>query len=113
MSVSSRLFLPVILVLFSAGLALGQNISSFNPMFGSSNDLSFVDINGSGFSGGTLVVKFGNAQDTSAGATSDIHIQARVPSTAPLGPCLISVSKNGGQPALSPHDFTAIRPGPY
>jgi len=113
MSFSSRFFVPVILVLFGASRVFGQNISSFSPMFGSSNDLSFVDINGSGFSGGTLVVKFGNAQDLMAGATSDTHIQARVPSTAPLGQCLISVSKNGGQPALSPQFFTVIGPGPY
>lgn len=113
MSVCSRFFLAVILLLFCAGLAPGQNISSFSPMFGSSNDLSFVDINGSGFSGGTLVVKYGNAQDLSAGATSDTHIQSRVPSTAPIGPCLISVSKNGGSTVYSPQFFTVIGPGPY
>jgi uncharacterized repeat protein (TIGR01451 family) len=100
-------------MLLGASLASGQNISSVSPMFGSSSDLTFVDINGSGFSGGTLVVKFGNAQDPTAGATSDTHIQARVPASAPLGDCLISVSKNGGPPALSPQFFTVIGPGPY
>jgi large repetitive protein len=100
-------------LLLGTSVVSAQNISSFSPMFGSSNDLSFVDINGSGFSGGTLVVKFGNAQDLSAGATSDIHIQARVPSSAPTGQCLISVSKNGGPPAFSPQFFTVIGPGPY
>jgi uncharacterized repeat protein (TIGR01451 family) len=59
------------------------------------------------------VVKFGSAQDPTAGATSDTHIQARVPASAPLGDCLISVSKNGGPPALSPQFFTVIGPGPY
>ena len=113
MSFTSRFFVPAILVLFGARLASGQNISSFSPMFGSSNDLSFIDINGSGFSGGTLVVKFGNAQDPTTGATSDTHIQARVPVSAPLGTCLISVSKNGGPPAYSPQFFTVIGPGPY
>jgi hypothetical protein len=82
-------------------------------MFGSSNDLSFIDINGSGFSGGTLTVKFGTNQDLTAGATSDTHIQARVPTGAPVGQCLISVSKNGGPPAFSPQFFTVIGPGPY
>lgn len=113
MRFSSRVILPVILPLFGASLVSGQNISSFNPTFGSSSDLSFIDINGSGFSGGTLVVKFGNAQDTTAGATSDTHIQARVPASAPLTNCLISVSKNGGPPAFSPQFFTVIGPGPY
>jgi hypothetical protein len=113
MRFSSRFFVPVILPLLGASLVSGQNISSFNPTFGSSSDLSFIDINGSGFSGGTLVVKFGNAQDTTAGATSDTHIQARVPASAPLTNCLISVSKNGGPPAFSPQFFTVIGPGPY
>lgn len=113
MSLSSRFYVPVLLALFGASHVFGQSISSFSPMFGSSNDLSFVDINGSGFSGGTLVVKFGNAQDLTAGATSDTHIQARVPASAPLGECLISVSKNGGPAALSPQYFTVIGPGPY
>jgi hypothetical protein len=113
MSFASRVFVFPLLLLAGTGGLLAQNITSFSPMFGSSNDLTFVDINGSGFSGGTLVVKFGNAQDMSAGATSDTHIQARVPSTAPLGPCLISVSKNGGSPAFSPQFFTVIGPGPY
>jgi hypothetical protein len=113
MSFKSRVF--VCLLLFLAGFTrvIAQNITSFSPTFGSSNDLTFIDIFGSGFSGGPLVVKFGNAQDMSAGATSDTHIQARVPSTAPLGQCLISVSKNGGPPALSPDYFTVIGPGPY
>lgn len=113
MSFKSRFFVSLLIVLAGTSRLLGQSITSFSPMFGSSNDLTFVDINGSGFSGGTLVVKFGNAQDMSAGATSDTHIQARVPSTAPLGQCLISVSKNGGAPALSPDYFTVIGPGPY
>jgi hypothetical protein len=108
-----RFFFPVILPLLGASLVSGQNISSFNPMFGSSSDLTFIDINGSGFSGGTLVVKFGSAQDINAGATSDTHIQAHVPASAPLGQCLISVSINGGPPALSPQFFTVIGPGPY
>lgn len=113
MSFCSRFFVPATFLVLGASLASGQNISSFSPTFGSSSDLSFIDINGSGFSGGTLVVKFGNAQDTTAGATSDTHIQARVPASAPLGDCLISVSKNGGPPALSPQFFTVIGPGPY
>jgi hypothetical protein len=109
----SRLFVPATLLLLGTSLVSSQNISSFSPMFGSSSDLSFIDINGSGFSGGTLVVKFGTNQDTTAGATSDTHIQARVPASAPLGDCLISISKNGGPPALSPQFFTVIGPGPY
>jgi uncharacterized repeat protein (TIGR01451 family) len=113
MRFSSRFFVPVILLLLGANLVCGQSISSFSPAFGSSNDLSFIDINGSGFAGGTLVVKYGNAQDLTAGATSDTHIQSRVPSTAPLGQCLISVSKNGGPPAFSSQFFTVIGPGPY
>src|SRR5262245_28522712 len=109
----SRLFIPVILPLLGTSMVSGQSISSFSPTFGSSSDLTFIDINGSGFSGGTLVVKFGNAQDTTAGATSDTHIQARVPASATNGDCLISVSKNGGPPALSSQYFTVIGPGPY
>jgi IPT/TIG domain./Domain of unknown function DUF11. len=110
---SSRFFVPAILLFLGASLVYGQNISSFNPMFGSSNDLSFVDINGSGFTGPFLVVLFGSARDMTAGATSDTHIQARVPASALPGPCLIGVSVNHGPTNYSPQFFTVIGPGPY
>src|SRR6267378_5928184 len=113
MRFSSRFFVSVILLLLGTRLVSGQNISSFSPMFGSSNDLSFIDINGSGFSGPSLVVLFGSARDLTAGATSDTHIQARVPANAPPGPCLIGVSVNHGPTNYSPQFFTVIGPGPY
>jgi hypothetical protein len=112
MSFCSRFFIPVILPLLGASLVSGQNISSFNPTFGAYTDPSYVDINGSGFFPGTLVVKFGNAVCTTAGATSSTHIQAQVPTNAPFGPCHIIVQVNGNI-AQSAALFTVIGPGPY
>jgi uncharacterized repeat protein (TIGR01451 family) len=114
MSFTSRFFVLTIFVLFGASLASGQSISSFSPAFGANSDPFLVDINGTGFAPGTLVVKFGNAVCTSnTGATSSTHIQAQVPANAPLGPCRISVQVNGGTPAQSAAQFTVIGPGPY
>jgi hypothetical protein len=99
-------------MLLSASLVSAQNISSFSPTFGAYSDPSFVDINGSGFSPGTLVVKFGTVVCTTAGATSSTHIQARVPTNALVGPCHIIVQVNGNI-AQSAGLFTVIGPGPY
>src|SRR5215813_1845752 len=113
MSFSTRLSHSLTLLLLSAGVVSAQSISSFSPTFGAYNDPTFVDINGSGFAPGTLVVKFGTNVCTTAGATSSTHIQARVPTNAPSGPCHISVQINGGTPAQSAALFTVIGPGPY
>src|SRR5215475_5327696 len=113
MSVISRSFLPVVTVLICTSQAPAQTISSFNPTFGSAFDFFFIDVFGSGFAPGTVTLKFGNTVDPTAGATSTTHIQARVPTNAPLGPCLISVSLNGGPPAFSTEYFMVIGRGPF
>jgi hypothetical protein len=113
MSVISRAFLPVAIVLICTGQVFGQTITSFNPTFGSAFDFNFIDVSGSGFAPGTVTLKFGNTVDPTAGATSTTHIQARVPTNAPLGPCLISVSLNGGPPAYSTQYFMVIGRGPF
>jgi hypothetical protein len=113
MSVNSRSFLPVVIVLICTSQVPGQTITSFNPTFGSAFDFYFIDVFGSGFAPGTVVLRFGNTVDPTAGATSTTHIQARVPTNAPLGPCLISVSLNGGPPAYSTQYFMVIGRGPF
>src|SRR5215475_5482558 len=113
MSVISRSFLPVVIVLICTSQVSGQTITSFNPTFGSAFDFNFIDVFGSGFAPGTVTLKFGNTVDPTAGATSTTHIQARVPTNAPLGPCLISVSLNGVPPAFSTQSFTIIGRGPF
>src|SRR5712675_2127609 len=113
MSVNSRSFLPVVIVLICTSQVPGQTITSFNPAFGSAFDFYFIDVFGSGFAPGTVVLRFGNTVDSTAGATSTTHIQARVPTNAPLGPCLISVSLNGGPPAYSTQYFMVIGRGPF
>jgi uncharacterized repeat protein (TIGR01451 family) len=112
MSFRYGFFVSLLLFLAGTGRLIGQSISSFSPAFGASTDASYVDINGSGFAPGTLVVKFGSAVCTVAGATSSTHIQAQVPAGAPLGPCHIIVQVNGNI-AQSAALFTVIGPGPY
>src|SRR5215475_10184668 len=113
MRVNTRSFLLLIVVLISASHVPGQTITSFNPTFGSAFDFNFIDVFSSGFAPGTLTLKFGDTVDPTAGATSTTHIQARVPTNAPLGPCLISVSLNGGPPAYSTQYFMVIGRGPF
>jgi hypothetical protein len=113
MSVNSRAFLPVVIVLICTSQISGQTITSFSPTFGSAFDFNFIDVFGTGFAPGTVVLRFGNTVDPTAGATSTTHIQARVPTNAPLGPCLISVSLNGGPPAFSTQSFMVIGRGPF
>lgn len=81
-------------------------------MFGASSDPSYITINGSGFSPGTLVVKFNGVQDFGARATAPTLIQAGVPANAPYGTGPIFVSVNGVG-TYSTEDFTVIGPGPY
>lgn len=87
-------------------------ITSFSPGFGWSGDPGFITINGSGFSPGTLVVKFNGVTNTSAAAVTANQIQARVPTNTPVGSGPIFVSVNG-QGVFSADDFTVIGPGPY
>ena len=100
-------------LLFLVSACLGQTyavtVSSFTPQFGTTGDI--VTIQGSGFSPGTLVVRFNGTQDTTAAATGPGTISAKVPPGATSGP--ISVQVNGGTPASSLQDFTVIGPGPY
>ena len=87
-------------------------ITSFTPTFGASSDPSYISISGSGFSPGTLVVKFNGVQDTGAKATAGNLIQALVPAGATNGANPIFVSVNGVI-TYSEQDFTVIGPGPY
>jgi len=60
MSVNFRSFLPVVIVLICTSQVPGQTITSFNPAFGSAFDFYFIDVFGSGFAPGTVVLRFGN-----------------------------------------------------
>jgi uncharacterized repeat protein (TIGR01451 family) len=113
MKLKKLIALWAIPMLVAAGQLRGAPvISSFSPKFGASGDPGFITINGSGFSPGTLVVKFNGVTDPTATATTASQIQARVPAGAPLGAGPISVSV-AGQETLSSEDFTVIGPGPY
>jgi hypothetical protein len=112
MSSRFRFLFATVPLLASAKLLWGVNISSFSPTFGAYGDPSPIDIYGSGFSAGTVVVKFNGVVDPTAGAVSDSHIQAQVPSGAPLGanPIVVTV---GSSSAQSLDDFTVVGPGPF
>ena len=100
-----------LLFLLSIWPVAAVNVSSFSPTVGSPGDQ--VQIQGSGFYPGTLVVRFNGVQDPSAQAIAQdgSSILAKVPSGATTGP--ISVSLNGGTAASSADDFTVIGAGPY
>ena len=92
----------------------GPIINSFTPAFGSASDATYITITGSGFTPGTLVVKFNGVTDASAGVTDagGNTIQAHVPVGATNGtnPLFVSV---GGVGTFSAQNFTVIGPGPY
>ena len=96
-------------VLAGAAQLHAVTVTNFTPQFGSVGDI--VTIQGSGFSPGTLVVRFNGTQDTSAAATGPGTISAKVPPGGTSGP--ISVQVNGGTPASTIQDFTVIGAGPY
>src|SRR5678809_320390 len=103
MSVSRSVILYITCwLLLACGPRLsGASISSFSPTLGSHSDPNPVFIFGTGFSPGTLVVKFNGVVDPTAGATAadGTIIQAQVPVGATTGP--ISVQVNGGPIASS------------
>jgi hypothetical protein len=105
-----RAFIAIVF-LSSVWTAPAVSVSSFSPTVGSPGEQ--VQIQGSGFYPGTLVVRFNGVQDTTAQATSQdgTSIMAKVPVGATTGP--ISVSVNGGAAASSADDFTVIGAGPY
>jgi hypothetical protein len=109
-------FLPVLLaaLLYSHSGIAAPIISSFSPVYGSSSDTTYIQIFGSGFYPGTLVVKFNGvpASDAAATTADGTFIQARVPASAPLGAGPIFVSVNGVS-TFSAADFTVIGAGPY
>ncbi len=108
------LALGAILLLIGRQSGFGQTISSNYPEFGSPGDP--VTIYGSGFAPGgsppaSLVVKFNNTTDPTAGVVADNVIQAVVPSGATTG--RIKVQINGGPLVQSPQNFTVVGAGPY
>jgi len=105
---------PVLMLLVAVLSALEahpQVIDFVDPPYGSPGER--VIINGSGFTGGALTVRFGGpngARDTTAQATSSSIIWARVPQGATTGPIYVQV---GSQSALSLQDFLVLGPGPF
>ena len=109
MSVWVRFVCAAVFVWAGAGQVAGQvTISSFSPAFGAEGKQ--VTINGTGFSPGTLIVKFNGVQDTSAVATTPLMIQAKVPTGATTGRISVQV---GSSQATSTTNFVVIGPGPY
>jgi hypothetical protein len=100
-------------LVFAAAASAAPTITYFTPTYGSSSDLSYIYIHGSGFSPGTLVVKYGGVngvQDATAYATQTDLIQSRVPAGASSGPIYVSVNGVG---VLSGTSFTVVGTGPY
>lgn len=91
------------------GAARAQTISDFSPKFASPGEN--VTIVGSGFSTGTMTVRFWNGVLASATPTTDATIIATVPAGAAVGP--ISVRRNSNTPVFSLDNFTPIGAGPY
>jgi hypothetical protein len=97
------------LCLFRAS-TFGQIVLSAEPPF-AHRGTGHSD--GTGFLGGALTVRFGGpnaARDTTATATSDTIIWARVPNGATTGPIYVQV---GSRSALSLEDFLVLGLGPY
>jgi uncharacterized repeat protein (TIGR01451 family) len=101
--------LLLVLVAFPAWSA--PVITSFSPPYASSNDVNPVVIQGSGFSGGTLTVRFNGRPGIVTGSSSGA-IQVKVPADAPLGAGRIEVQV-GSSSTESASDFVVIGPGPY
>ena len=108
MKLKLRIFATLLLTLV-AGKVFGQTISEFSPSFGT-NGQPMIVINGTGFSPGTLVVKFNNVT-AAATAPSPTQINAQVPLTATTGPISVKVGTNS--PFLSAADFIVISQAPY
>jgi large repetitive protein len=102
------------LLTFACPAGAAPVISSFSPVFGASNDVSYITILGSGFYPGTLVVKFNGVQDPTAAAilVNGTEIHAHVAPGTPVGAGKIFVSVNGAS-TFSANDFTVIGPGPF
>jgi uncharacterized repeat protein (TIGR01451 family) len=91
--------------------AVGQVITHFEPPFGSTGEQ--VIISGTGFAAGNLEVRFGGpsgAVDTTARATSDMTIFAKVPSGAVTGPIHLKV---GTKTYTTLEDFLVLGRGPF
>ena len=116
MSFKFHFLFPALLLLAGAEQLLAAvSISSFTPTFGSSTDQNYVSIFGTGFSPGTVVVKFNGVPATTAAAISSTQIDAGVPSGATNGPgpIYVQVGANPANSAYSSQDFTVVGPGPY
>src|SRR5437879_3102187 len=102
--------LVLLLLLLDCSRSFGQpHISSFFPTYASSNDVTYISIAGSGFSPGTLTVKFNGVASTDFGAPSSTNILARVPAGATNGanPIFVQV---GLQSTFSSQNFLVIGP---
>lgn len=99
----------VLLGLCGVNSGFAQTISGFSPGFGT-NGQGFIVITGTGFSPGSLLVKFNNVT-ASASASSPTQINAFVPSTATTGP--ISVKVGTGPEVFSQNSFIVIGPQAY
>jgi hypothetical protein len=104
-------------MLFSLAGNATPFINSFTPNRGSSNDPNYIVITGSGFSPGTLVVKFNGVLATNYAATlaDGTEIQARIRIGTPSGKGPVFVSVNGSMaPTNGGPFFTVIGPNdPY
>ena len=108
-----RTVLPLVLTgLFCGTASAAPTVTSFSPTFGAFGDPNPIIIKGSGFSPGTVVVKFNGVAAPGAAAVDEGTIQATVPSGAAIGSGPIYVSV-GGVPTQSQDDFTVIGAGPY
>ncbi|HWW01629.1 MAG TPA: IPT/TIG domain-containing protein [Candidatus Acidoferrum sp.] len=109
MSVWFRFFCALVVAVAGGGQVMGQvSISSFDPVFGPVGKT--VNIYGTGFSPGTVTVKFNGIAAQSPQATSASQIVATVPTGATTGRISVQV---GSSSATSTTNFVVIGPGPY
>ncbi|MFO1477651.1 MAG: IPT/TIG domain-containing protein [Verrucomicrobiota bacterium] len=105
--------LPALCAAWLLGLPAGAapSITSFNPVFGGTNDNTYINIYGSGFGAGNLVIKFNGvaARDVN---TNLLGATCWVGPNTPLGRGQIYVSANGSG-IYSADYFTVIGPGPF
>ena len=115
LNMKSRIFSFLSLALLTVRLAdAAPIVTSFQPNFGSSTDLSPINIYGSGFFPGTLNVKFNGTVASFANVTDTFgtNIQAFIASGTKLGPGQIQVTI-GSQSTSNSALFYVIGQGPF
>ncbi len=96
-------------MLLSLVASATPQITSFSPGFGAANDPDYIYINGSGFSPGTIVLKFNGVTASTTFAIDATQIQAHVANSTPKGTAYVYLTVGGQQaPTNNGVVFTVI-----